>query len=268
MTPGRLVLLVDDDQDLLVALSGVLRRRGFDVVVAGDAVAAMTVATRHRPQIVVLDVGLPGGEGLLVMRRLHALPQLAGVPVVIMSGRDPGRYRDDAMAAGAVAYLTKPVDTDALVAALHTALGEDPSGGSGAADARQDAGAHAGKLVLLVDDDADLVLALAAPLRRRGFEVAVANDAVNAISAAVKQPPAAVLMDIGLPGGDGIGVMQRLHTMPQFAGLPVLMLTGRDPEQHREQALAAGAAAFLVKPVETDALIAALEQALDPDDGA
>ena len=257
MRPSRLVLLVDDDLDLLTALSGALRQRGYQVVTALDAVAAMRAAVKLNPDVVVLDIGLPGGEGSVVMRRMHALPQLAGVPVVIISGRDPERYREGALAAGAVAYLTKPVETDVLVAALRKALGEDGEGEAG-----EDAGEHAGKLVLLVDDDEDLLLALAAPLRRRSFDVAVASDAVTAVASALKKPPAVVIMDIGLPGGDGMMVMQRMHGLPRLASVPVIVLSGRDPAAHREAALAAGAVAYLAKPVTSDELIGAVVEAL------
>jgi DNA-binding response OmpR family regulator len=257
VSPGRRVLLVDDDKDLLTALSGVLRQGGYEVITALDAVAAMSAAVKLRPHVIVLDVGLPGGEGPVVMRRMHALPQLAGVPVVLMSGRDPERYREEALASGAVAYLTKPFGADELVAALRGALGEDDATGDGAA-----AGAHAGKLVLLVDDDEDLLLALAAPLRRKGFDVAVATDAVTAVSSSIKQPPHVVVMDIGLPGGDGVMVMQRLHALPQLAGVPVIILSGRDPAASRDASLAAGAAAYLAKPVAPDVLVDAVIQAL------
>ena len=125
MNPARLVLLVDDDKDLLTALSGGLRQRGYEVAVALDAVAAMSIAVRLKPDVVVLDVGLPGGEGSVVMKRMHALPQLAGVPVIMISGRDPQQYRDEALAAGASAYLSKPIDVDDLVLAIRVALGED-----------------------------------------------------------------------------------------------------------------------------------------------
>jgi len=296
MTTPRLILLVDDDQDLLMVLSATLRQRGYEVAVAQDAVAAMSAAVKLKPQVVVLDIGLPGGEGSIVMKRMHALPQLAGVPVVMMSGRDPEKYRAEALKAGAAAYLTKPVDPDALVAALRLAMGEDvgaPGPGGAAAGggrlgdilkdmglvtdeqiasalAKQTEGAAAsvvppallGKVVLLVDDDEELLVALAAPLRRQGFEVAVATDAVTAISTAVKQPPDAIVMDIGLPGGDGITVMQRLHSLPQLAGAPVIMVSGRDPEKHREAALAAGAVAYFAKPVAPEALGAAVTEAL------
>ena len=297
MTPARLILLVDDDQDLLTALSGGLRQRDYEVAVALDAVAAMGAAVRLRPDVVVLDVGLPGGEGSVVMKRMHALPQLAGVPVVIMSGRDAQLYRDDALAAGASAYLSKPIDVDDLVLAIRVALGEDlgldaaaVQGGAvggrlgdilkqmglvtdeqiATALARQSGAgtapsALAGKIVLLVDDDEDLLIALAAPLRRQGFDVAVATDAVTAISTAVKRPPDVVVMDIGLPGGDGMMVMQRLHSLPQLAGVPVIVLSGRDPERHRDDALAAGAAAYLSKPIMPEDLMAAVVAALRGD---
>jgi two-component system KDP operon response regulator KdpE len=116
-----------------------------------------------------------------------------------------------------------------------------------------------------VDDDEDLLVALAAPLRRFGFDVAVATDAVTAVSSAVKAPPDAVVMDIGLPGGDGIVVMQRLHALPRLSGVPVVVLSGRDPAEHREAALSAGAAAYLAKPVAPDALAAAVIDALRGD---
>jgi len=257
---AHLILLVDDDQDLLTTLSAGLRQRGYDVAVALDAVAAMSAAVRLKPHVVVLDVGLPGGEGSVVMKRMHALPQLAGVPVIIISGRDPQRYRDEALAAGASAYLGKPLAMDDLVTAIRTSLGEEVGSEAGASPS-----AFAGKVVLLVDDDEDLLISLAAPLRRQAFDVAVATDAVTAISTAVKHPPDVVVMDIGLPGGSGVTVMQRLHSLPQLAGVPVIMLSGRDPEKHRDDALAAGAAAYLAKPAAPEELMAAVVAALGGD---
>jgi DNA-binding response OmpR family regulator len=256
VSSSRLILLVDDDQDLLLVLSGALRRCGYDVATALDAVAAMSAAVRLRPQAIVLDMGLPGGDGSTTMRRLHALPQLAGVPVIIMSGRDPALYRDAALAAGAAAYLTKPVPADELIAVLRRAMGEDEESAVGGA------APCAGLKALLVDDDEDLLVALAAPLRRKGLEVAVATDAVTAVATAIKESPDVIVMDLGLPGGDGTMVMRRLHALPKLSGVPVLVISGRDPASHRDAALAAGAAAYLTKPVAPDALVAAVIEAL------
>jgi DNA-binding response OmpR family regulator len=102
-----------------------LRRQGFDVTVATDAVTAISAAVKQPPDVIIMDIGLPGGDGVTVMRRLHSLPQLAGVPVIMLSGRDAGRYRDEALASGAAAYLVKPIGPEALTAAVVKALGED-----------------------------------------------------------------------------------------------------------------------------------------------
>ena len=261
---GKRVMLVDDDQDYLLITSALLRGVGYEVLIATDAVSAISVAVKQRPQAVVLDIGLPGGDGITVMRRLHAMPQLTGAPVLILSGRDPAKYRDAALKAGAAAYLTKPVQSEDLLAALRLALDEQEAGQP---DAEAPPGPPAdggGQLVLLVDDDRDLLALLAATLRRRGFEVAVAADAVGAVTMAVRQRPDAVVLDIGLPGGDGTTVMRRLHAMPQLAGVPALMLSGRDPAKYREAALKAGAVAYLTKPVDAEELVAALRLALNP----
>jgi DNA-binding response OmpR family regulator len=260
MTRPHLVLLVDDDTDLLTVLAAVLRERGYEVALAQDAVAAMSSAVRLRPQAVVLDVGLPGGSGLVLVKRMHALPELAGMPVVLMSGRDPEQYRAEALAAGAAAYLTKPIEPEALAAALGAALGED-LGAEGTAGMTLPPKLK-GKVVLLVDDDEDLLVALATALRRQGFDVVHATDAVTAVSTAVKQSPDAIVMDFGLPGGDGITVMQRLHALPRLAAVPIIMVSGRDPEGCRDDALAAGAVAYFAKPVAPEALGAAVTEAL------
>jgi DNA-binding response OmpR family regulator len=266
MAPRLRIMLVDDDPDFVVAQSAVLRRAGYEVLGASDAVSAVSVAVRERPQAVILDIGLPGGEGTTVMRHLHALPTLAGVPVIILSGRDPGRYRDESFAAGASADLIKPVTPADLLAALDAAL-------SRAQDADEGAGGSgweelAGRLVLLVDDDHDVLFALASELRRRGLEVGTAADAIAAVSTAVRMRPDVAIVGMTLPGGDGLTVMGRMRAMPQLAGVPVILL-GDELDRHRRDAgLAAGAAGYLDKPVDGAEVLRVLRVALELDQPA
>ena len=211
----------------MLALAAMLRRRSIEVVVASDAAAAIRVAINARPDALVLDIALPGGDGTAVMERLHGLPQFATVPVVMLSGMDPKKYREAALAAGAVAYLTKPIDESELLAALKVALPD--------LDVSMDAVAGpvdlAGRRILLVDDDDDFLMATAALLRPHGVQVIVAGDAITATSTAVRERPDLVVLDIGLPGGDGTLVMRRLHAMPQLAGVPVVIFEWpRSPE--------------------------------------
>jgi CheY-like chemotaxis protein len=255
MTAKNRILVVDDDVDVVFALTAILARHGYEVVTAGDAVSAISVAMKHIPDITLLDMRLPGGQGITVMQRLHALPQIAGMPVIILTGVNPEASREQALAAGAAGFLAKPVTEDTLLEALREAAGGRPD---------EDAADGAGRLVLVVDDDRDLLVSLVGLLRSRGYEVTAAADAISAIATAVKRRPDIVLLDLGLPGGGGLTVIERLRGLPQMTVVPVVVLTGLDPDVYQSRALAAGAVAFLHKPVPDDELLRALAQALHP----
>jgi DNA-binding response OmpR family regulator len=116
------ILIVDDDQDTLMAISLRLRMNGYDTALATDGISAITVAQREHPDLVLLDLGLPGGDGFVVLERLRMFASLAAVPVVILSGQDPHENRNRAMEAGLSTYLQKPVDNEEMLAAIERCL--------------------------------------------------------------------------------------------------------------------------------------------------
>jgi DNA-binding response OmpR family regulator len=179
----------------------------------------------------------------------------------MLSGRDPRRYQQEAIGAAA-AYLTKPAAPEDLINALEDVLSSAP--GDPDAEARSYE-QLAGRVVLLVDDDRDLLFSLSSALRRHGLEAATAADAIAAVSTAVRVRPDVAVLDIGLPGGDGVTVMQRMRAMPQLAGVPVVLLSGRDPQAYRSAGLDAGATAYLTKPVNVDDMLEVLSRALGID---
>jgi two-component system, OmpR family, KDP operon response regulator KdpE len=113
------VLVVDDEPQIRRALSINLRARGFDVDVAPDGEQALDLAARKHPDVVVLDLGLPGIDGVDVIRGLRGWSQ---VPVVVLSVRDAERDKVAALDAGADDYVTKPFGMDELLARLRAAL--------------------------------------------------------------------------------------------------------------------------------------------------
>ncbi len=120
------ILVVDDDRDIRSLLDLRLRAAGYRTVFAADAIAALNVARAERPSLVLLDLGLPAGDGLLVMARLRAIPALAHVPVIVVSAKDPVLTRTAVLDAGATAFFAKPFDAAELLAAVASAL--DPGG--------------------------------------------------------------------------------------------------------------------------------------------
>jgi len=118
------ILVIDDDQDLALGLKVRLRANNYTTVFATDAVSAISQAVKENPDLILLDLGLPAGDGFVVMERLDNIESLSSVPVIVMSARDPQGHRDRALGAGAKAYIQKPVDNDELLATIGKVLGE------------------------------------------------------------------------------------------------------------------------------------------------
>jgi CheY-like chemotaxis protein len=118
------------------------------------------------------------------------------------------------------------------------------------------------KKILIIEDDADARLALNVRLKACGYETYFAVDGVSAVSEARKSEPDLVLLDLGLPAGDGYTVMDRFRNMPQMALTPLVIVSGRDFRAHRERALQAGAKVFLQKPVKNELLLRVIRKLL------
>jgi two-component system, OmpR family, KDP operon response regulator KdpE len=117
--------------------------------------------------------------------------------------------------------------------------------------------------VLLVEDDPDLLRFAQVTLRLGGYRPLTATDGPTALALARKARPRLMVLDLRLPGLDGWQVLESLRATPETARLPVLVLTASAGPTDQERALAAGVVDYLVKPVSADALLAAVERALD-----
>jgi CheY-like chemotaxis protein len=120
----RKVLVVEDDPDQRLAISVRLKANKYAPVFAGDGIAALAAAQREHPDLIVLDLGLPGGDGFLVLERMRVIPRLAGIPIIVLTACDPSPARERALELGAAAFFEKPVDNAAFLTAIQTALGD------------------------------------------------------------------------------------------------------------------------------------------------
>jgi DNA-binding response OmpR family regulator len=120
----KTILIVDDDPDVRLGLHVRLKANHYDVVFAVDGMAGIAEARKHSPDLIILDLGLPAGDGFSVLERLKANDSLSLIPVIVVSARDRNANMDRALKAGAKAFLQKPVDNAELLAAIRQALGE------------------------------------------------------------------------------------------------------------------------------------------------
>jgi CheY-like chemotaxis protein len=116
------VLLVDDDNAILLGTGVRLKNMGYTVYTAEDAVSAVSAARKIEPDVVVLDISLPAGDGFLVAERLQKLIGSAATPIIFITASDNPALRERAQKLGAVGFLRKPFDATALANAIETAL--------------------------------------------------------------------------------------------------------------------------------------------------
>jgi two-component system response regulator MprA len=138
VTSAKKILVVDDHRMILKAMSEELESKGYRVFTATDGSEAISAVRKERPDLILMDIIFPpdvthgGGvawDGLVIMQWLRRMDEAKNVPIIIVSGADPTKWKDRMLAAGAAAYFHKPVDYAELLPAIRQALGEDAGGG-------------------------------------------------------------------------------------------------------------------------------------------
>ena len=120
---SKKILIVEDDADVRLGYQVLLRANEYDTCFAGDAASAISEARKQQPDLIILDLGLPGGDGFVVLERIQANLNLAQIPVIVVSARDIEGNKPRALTAGAKAFLQKPWDDDELLALIQHHLG-------------------------------------------------------------------------------------------------------------------------------------------------
>ncbi len=201
------ILIVDDDPAARTLLQRMLIREGFKVLEAPDGETGIKLAREHRPDAITLDVMMPVQDGWSVLAALKNDPELAGIPVVMVTIVDDQNL---GFALGAADYVTKPIDRRRLAAVLKRY-------GRGAA-----------RTVLVVEDDDATRGVLRRALEKAGWRVVEAQNGRIGLSRLEEELPSLVLLDLIMPEMDGFEFLENMRSYDAWRGIPVVVITAKD----------------------------------------
>ena len=248
--PKQKVLLADDDEDQRYLVGRLLQRAGFVTVTVDSGQDVLSTARAERPDIIVLDVQMPGQDGFATGRQLKADPALASVPIVFLSGHVDVKDRLAGLELGAEDYLPKSIDPRELVLRVQKLAKRPPA--APAADA------PVAKLtVLLADDDPEVMRITDAHVKASGYDTLLAFDGEQALALVQSRHPEALLLDLMLPRLSGFDLLRKLR-QSEGARPRTLVLSARGREEDVTRAFELGADDYMTKPFSPQELLARL----------
>lgn len=255
---GLSVLVVDDNASMRGALRAIVKSDGHNVVgEAAEGRSALTMFRQMKPDVVMLDLMMPGLSGLEVMAEINA----SGVTtaVLVVSGSEDQALMQQAFALGAMGFVAKPLNPDRILRTF-AQIGVASSSRDGA---RPGAGAHesAAKRCVIVDSDGGQRGILKTLLEAERLDVvAEAGDGMQGLCCIEEHRPDLVFLDVDMPELDGLNVLRCLRAV--HPALRVIMVTARAEGEIVKEALSRGVAGYLLKPIDEAKVLVAVRKAL------
>jgi len=238
-----LAMIVDDEPSSVELLRRMLDRDGYDALVAHHGETGLDLARQVRPDIILLDLALPRMDGWSVLDALAADPMTRAIPTIIVSVDDRKRM---SLAKGASEHLVKPVKGDELEAILMLY-----------------ATRRSGTILLAEDDEATARL-YEKGLLQAGFLVDRASNGAQAAEMIASRPYALVITDLGMPDGDGFGLIRAIADLPLDQRPPVMVVTGRSLRAEERAALEGCTRAVILKAgLSPRCLLSSISEVLD-----
>ena len=235
------VVAIDDDPLAIELVRASLEPEGWTVLGAATGQEGLALIRERQPSAVLLDLLMPGMDGFEVVEALRAEPDTKSVPVVILTSKSMTQQDKERLQG-----------TDHVCGAQDGVRPVGPRGTPSLGEHKPPVpgfGVGMTHVILVVEDNEPNLKLLRDVLEYAGYDVRVARTAEDGITLAVKEPPDLVLMDLQLPGIDGMEALRRLRESPRTADIPVVAVTAQAMKQDRERALEAGFDGYVEKPI-------------------
>ncbi|MBD2439111.1 response regulator, partial [Nostoc sp. FACHB-110] len=253
-TSNAPVLIIEDSVPAAEQISRYLSEIGMQPIVYSQGEGALKEVLRLQPALIILDLQLPHLSGWDLLEQFKSNSATKDIPVIIISVVDE---HEPGLSQGAFAYLVKPITRVQLQAAIDKLQTAAPS------PAQNLNGLPKTPVILLAEDNQANIDTMSGYLESRGYHLIMAHDGQQAIDQVHAQHPDLIVMDIQMPGMDGLEAIRHIRREPEFGHLPIIALTALAMPGDRETCLAAGANEYLTKPVKLKQLVTTIQQLLE-----
>jgi len=244
------ILVIEDNPANMKLACLLLRKANHTVLCAVDAETGLMLARADQPDLILMDIQLPGMDGLAATALLKRDPVTAGIPVIALTAMAMKEDQEKTQVAGCDAYIAKPLRYQELYAAIDTLLANRPAGGERRSSLASGAMTIPNATILIVDDQILNRTLLETLLRPEGYHTLSAASGEEALASIAQHAPDLILLDVMMPGMDGYQVAGRLKANPVTSDIPIIMVTAKVDRSDRLKGLNAGAEDFLTKPVD------------------
>ena len=265
------ILISDDDKFLTSVVSRAFQKAGYETSMANDGHETVNQLVNNKPDLVLLDLLLPGIDGIGVLKFIRSRPDLEGLPVFIVSNSSYfSGIVQTAWSEGATKFIRKgEFSPNGLVEEIRKSVPptgyipvESPedlpidyqSNPQLKAETKAGAG-NIPKTALIADDDRTIHGVLSYFLGQAGFKIESAFNGLQALEMARQDKPGVLILDVTMPVKDGFETLAEWKRDPELSGIPVIMLTASKNEENESKAIGQGATDYLTKPFSPDTLV-------------
>jgi PAS domain S-box-containing protein len=233
-------ILVVDERDIASMVQRLLERVGYQVLLAHTGQQAIARALEHQPDLISMDIQLPGMNGTKAIEILRDNPQTTDIPIVVVS---VAQDETALTRLGVAEILDKPIDEEAFLEVVERILWE-------------------GQRILIYASDGETRQLLEEVLSQRGYHLIFAQNGVDLLVHARKEQPELILIDLDLPDLDGYEALRRLNRRPETVDIPVIAMTD-NPNEVIGSVLAVGGNDLVRKPLDVEALVVEIERFME-----
>lgn len=254
--PKAKIMIADDDEEFVDLMKIFLETNDYQVIAEKKATNVIQTIKQEKPDLLILDIMMPEKDGFEIIDELQLENDTASIPIIVLTALKFDTFQEKGILTGLPEIVSKNIPEDFLKNIIEKEISKSNLQTKDNLQKKQL------PKVLIADDQTELLLLIKETIENAGFEVFIASDGKEAIEKAYSENPDIIVLDYDMPIKDGLQTAQELKDNPLFAHIPIIIVTAKGDKQTKLKGLSMGIDDYLIKPVDTDELIARIRMIL------